>query len=34
VLPVLIKATAALLIWFMRIEAERGSVREEMLTRR
>jgi Na+/melibiose symporter-like transporter len=31
VLPVLIKAAAALLIWFVRIEAERGSVREEML---
>ena len=29
VLPVLIKATAALLIWFIRIEAERGSVRQE-----
>ncbi|MBV8193543.1 MAG: MFS transporter [Alphaproteobacteria bacterium] len=34
VLPVLIKATAALLIWFVRIEAQRGSVREEMLARR
>jgi Na+/melibiose symporter-like transporter len=34
VLPVLIKATAALLIWFVRIEAERGSVREEMLALR
>jgi Na+/melibiose symporter-like transporter len=34
VLPVLIKATAALIIWFVRIEAERGSVRDEMLARR
>jgi Na+/melibiose symporter-like transporter len=31
VLPVAIKAIAALLIWFIRIEAERGSVRDEML---
>ena len=30
VLPVLIKIVAALLIWFIRIEAERGSVRDEM----
>jgi Na+/melibiose symporter-like transporter len=30
VLPVLIKVAAALLIWFIRIEAERGSVRDEM----
>jgi Na+/melibiose symporter-like transporter len=34
VLPVLIKVAAALLTWFVRIEAERGSVREELLTRR
>jgi Na+/melibiose symporter-like transporter len=34
VLPVLIKVAAALLIWFVRIEAERGSVREEMLLAR
>ena len=27
--PVLIKIAAALLIWFIRIEAERGSVRDE-----
>ena len=31
VLPVLIKIVAALLIWFIRIEAERGSVRDELL---
>ncbi len=31
VLPVLIKIVAALLIWFIRIEAERGSVRDEMI---
>jgi glycoside/pentoside/hexuronide:cation symporter, GPH family len=30
VLPVAIKAIAALLIWYIRIEAERGSVRDEM----
>ena len=30
VLPVLIKMIAALLIWFIRIEAERGSVRDEL----
>lgn len=30
VVPVLIKAVAALLIWYIRIEAERGSVRDEM----
>ena len=30
VLPVLIKIVAALLIWYIRIEAERGSVRDEM----
>ena len=30
VLPVAIKILAAILIWFIRIEAERGSVREEM----
>jgi Na+/melibiose symporter-like transporter len=33
VLPVLIKIAAALLIWFIRIEALRGSVRDEMLPR-
>lgn len=33
VLPVLIKIAAALLIWFIRIEAERGSVRDELLGR-
>jgi len=33
VLPVVIKAAAALLIWFIRIEAERGSVRDELLGR-
>ena len=31
VLPVLIKIVAALLIWFIRIEAVRGSVRDELL---
>jgi Na+/melibiose symporter-like transporter len=31
VLPVLIKIAAALLIWFMRIEAQRGSVRDELM---
>jgi GPH family glycoside/pentoside/hexuronide:cation symporter len=31
VLPVSIKIAAALLIWFIRIEAERGSVRDELL---
>jgi Na+/melibiose symporter-like transporter len=30
VLPVLIKGVAAVLIWFIRIEALRGSVRDEM----
>jgi Na+/melibiose symporter-like transporter len=30
VLPVLIKIVAALLIWYIRIEAERGAVRQEM----
>ena len=30
VLPVAIKIVAALLIWYIRIEAERGSVRDEM----
>src|SRR6185436_1521977 len=30
VLPVMIKIVAALLIWYIRIEAERGSVREEL----
>ena len=30
VLPVMIKIVAALLIWYIRIEAERGSVRDEM----
>ena len=34
VLPVLIKIVAALLIWFIRIEAERGSVRDELLASR
>ncbi|MFI5001331.1 MAG: MFS transporter [Reyranellales bacterium] len=33
VLPVSIKVVAAVLIWFIRIEADRGSVREEMLGR-
>jgi glycoside/pentoside/hexuronide:cation symporter, GPH family len=32
-LPVAIKVIAAILIWFIRIEAERGSVREEMTSR-
>jgi len=31
VLPVSIKIIAALLIWYIRIEAERGTVREELL---
>jgi Na+/melibiose symporter-like transporter len=31
VLPVAIKIGAALLIWFIRIEAERGSVRDELM---
>jgi GPH family glycoside/pentoside/hexuronide:cation symporter len=31
VMPVVIKIVAALLIWYIRIEAERGSVRDEML---
>ena len=31
VLPVMIKIIAALLIWFIRIEAVRGSVRDELL---
>jgi Na+/melibiose symporter-like transporter len=34
VLPVMIKAAAALLIWYVRIEAERGSVRDEMMGKR
>jgi Na+/melibiose symporter-like transporter len=34
VLPVLIKIGAALLIWFIRIEAVRGSVRDELMKRR
>ena len=33
VLPVVIKAIAALLIWYIRIEAERGSVQDEMRKR-
>jgi GPH family glycoside/pentoside/hexuronide:cation symporter len=33
VLPVLIKGVAAVLIWFIRIEALRGSVRDEMRAR-
>jgi GPH family glycoside/pentoside/hexuronide:cation symporter len=33
VLPVLIKVAAAVLIWFIRIEALRGSVRDEMMGR-
>jgi Na+/melibiose symporter-like transporter len=33
-LPVIIKLVAALLIWLIRIEAERGSVRDELLKRR
>jgi Na+/melibiose symporter-like transporter len=32
-LPVVIKIAAALLIWFIRVEAERGSVRDELLGR-
>jgi len=32
-LPVAIKIIAALLIWYIRIEAERGSVRDELLGR-
>ena len=32
-LPVAIKIVAALLIWFIRIEAERGSVKDELLGR-
>ena len=32
-LPVVIKIVAALLIWFIRIEAERGSVRDELMGR-
>lgn len=31
VVPVIIKVIAGLLIWFIRIEAERGSVRDEVL---
>ena len=31
VLPVVIKVGAGLLIWFIRIEAERGSVRDELM---
>ncbi|MGD9879861.1 MAG: MFS transporter [Reyranella sp.] len=31
VLPVLIKVGAGVLIWFIRIEAERGSVRDELM---
>ncbi len=34
VLPVAIKILAAVLIWFVRIEAERGSVREEWVKKR
>lgn len=33
VLPVAIKIVAALLLWFVRIEAERGSVRQELTGR-
>jgi len=33
VLPVVIKIIAALLIWFIRIEAQRGSVRDQLLGR-
>ena len=33
VLPVAIKIVAALLLWFIRIEAERGSVRQELTGR-
>jgi Na+/melibiose symporter-like transporter len=32
-LPVAIKIAAALLIWFIRIEAERGTVRDELMRR-
>lgn len=32
-LPVAIKLAAALLIWFIRVEAERGSVRDELMGR-
>jgi hypothetical protein len=32
-LPLTIKLIAAILIWFIRIEAERGSVRDEMMRR-
>jgi glycoside/pentoside/hexuronide:cation symporter, GPH family len=32
-LPVVIKIVAALLIWFIRIEAERGTVRDELMGR-
>ena len=32
-LPVAIKVIAAILIWYIRIEAERGSVREELTGR-
>ena len=32
--PVIIKIIAALLIWYIRIEAERGSVRDEIVGRR
>jgi glycoside/pentoside/hexuronide:cation symporter, GPH family len=31
--PVVIKIVAALLIWFIKIEAERGSVRDELMAR-
>ncbi len=34
VLPVMIKVVAGLLIWFVRIEAERGSVRDEIMGKR
>jgi glycoside/pentoside/hexuronide:cation symporter, GPH family len=34
VLPVLIKVCAGLLLWFIRIEADRGSVRQELTIRR
>jgi len=33
VVPVIIKIIAALLIWYIRIEADRGSVRDELLGR-
>jgi GPH family glycoside/pentoside/hexuronide:cation symporter len=33
-LPVIIKVIAALLIWFIRIEAQRGSVRDELWSHR